>query len=90
MAVHVAARKAIPSLAGLVVVDVVEVWFLEINLRVLPINTLIGGIRSFLTVTILQGTALASLVHMQKILSSRMQHFSSIAKAVRNTSPSKS
>ncbi|XP_024026640.1 protein phosphatase methylesterase 1 [Morus notabilis] len=52
VAVHVAARKAIPSLAGLVVVDVVE------------------------------GTALASLIHMQKILSSRMQHFSSIEKAI--------
>ncbi|GMN40253.1 hypothetical protein TIFTF001_009478 [Ficus carica] len=52
VAVHVAARKAISSLAGLVVVDVVE------------------------------GTALASLVHMQKILSSRMQHFSSIEKAI--------
>lgn len=52
VAVHVAARNAISSLAGLVVVDVVE------------------------------GTALASLVHMQKILSSRMQHFSSIEKAI--------
>lgn len=28
MAVQVAANKALPSLAGLVVVDVVEVWFL--------------------------------------------------------------
>lgn len=36
VAVHVAARKAIRSLAGLVVVDVVEVWFLKINFRVLP------------------------------------------------------
>lgn len=52
VAVHVAARKTLPSLAGLVVVDVVE------------------------------GTALASLMHMQKILSSRMQHFSTIEKAV--------
>ncbi|KAJ9167400.1 hypothetical protein P3X46_022055 [Hevea brasiliensis] len=52
VAVHVAAKKALRSLAGLVVVDVVE------------------------------GTAMASLVHMQKILSNRMQHFSSIEKAV--------
>ncbi|KAF2300610.1 hypothetical protein GH714_014485 [Hevea brasiliensis] len=52
VAVHVAAKKALCSLAGLVVVDVVE------------------------------GTAMASLVHMQKILSNRMQHFSSIEKAV--------
>ncbi|KAI6691298.1 hypothetical protein NL676_028126 [Syzygium grande] len=52
VAVHVAAKKALPTLAGLVVVDVVE------------------------------GTAMASLIHMQKILSSRMQHFSSIDKAV--------
>ncbi|RXH92498.1 hypothetical protein DVH24_033394 [Malus domestica] len=51
VAVHIAARKALSSLAGLVVVDVVE------------------------------GTALASLVHMQKILSGRVQHFSSIEKA---------
>ncbi|KAJ8436425.1 hypothetical protein Cgig2_013466 [Carnegiea gigantea] len=52
VAVHVAAKKTLPSLAGLVVVDVVE------------------------------GTALASLIHMQKILSSRMQHFATIDKAV--------
>ncbi|PON68333.1 Protein phosphatase methylesterase [Parasponia andersonii] len=52
VAVHVAARKAISSLAGLIVIDVVE------------------------------GTALASLIHMQKILSSRVQHFSSIEKAI--------
>ncbi|KAM1316414.1 hypothetical protein ACFX13_020213 [Malus domestica] len=52
VAVHVAAKKALSSLAGLVVVDVVE------------------------------GTALASLVHMQKILSSRVQRFSSIEKAI--------
>ncbi|KAJ8758566.1 hypothetical protein K2173_000287 [Erythroxylum novogranatense] len=50
--VHVAAKKALPSLAGLVVVDVVE------------------------------GTAMASLIHMQKILSSRMHHFSSLEKAI--------
>ncbi|XP_075496597.1 uncharacterized protein LOC142533648 isoform X1 [Primulina tabacum] len=52
VAVHVAAKKALPSLAGLVVIDVVE------------------------------GTALASLIHMQKILSNRMQHFSTIEKAI--------
>ncbi|KAK9111754.1 hypothetical protein Scep_019273 [Stephania cephalantha] len=52
VAVHVAAKKAIPSLAGLVVVDVVE------------------------------GTALASLIHMQKILSNRMQYFPTVEKAV--------
>ncbi|ONI35590.1 hypothetical protein PRUPE_1G544300 [Prunus persica] len=52
VAVHVAAKRALCSLAGLVVVDVVE------------------------------GTALASLIHMQKILSSRVHHFSSIEKAI--------
>ncbi|ESQ38561.1 hypothetical protein EUTSA_v10028776mg [Eutrema salsugineum] len=52
VAVQVAASKALPSLAGLVVVDVVE------------------------------GTAIASLMHMQKILSNRMQHFPSIQKAI--------
>nr|GEX46448.1 protein phosphatase methylesterase 1 [Tanacetum cinerariifolium] len=52
VAVHVAAKKMLPSLAGLVVVDVVE------------------------------GTAMASLMHMQKILSNRMQYFPSLEKAV--------
>ncbi|PIN22346.1 putative acetyltransferases and hydrolases with the alpha/beta hydrolase fold [Handroanthus impetiginosus] len=52
IAVHVAAKKVVPSLAGLIVVDVVE------------------------------GTAMASLIHMQKILSNRMQHFSTIEKAI--------
>ncbi|PQQ02148.1 protein phosphatase methylesterase 1 [Prunus yedoensis var. nudiflora] len=52
VAVHIAAKRALSSLAGLVVVDVVE------------------------------GTALASLIHMQKILSSRVHHFSSIEKAI--------
>ncbi|CAN0887999.1 Protein phosphatase methylesterase 1 [Linum grandiflorum] len=52
VAVHVAAKKLIPQLAGLVVVDVVE------------------------------GTAIASLAHMQKILSSRMQHFPTVEKAI--------
>ncbi|GAB4839530.1 hypothetical protein Ancab_029056 [Ancistrocladus abbreviatus] len=52
IAVHVAAKRLLPSLAGLVVVDVVE------------------------------GTALASLVHMQKILSSHMQHFQTVEKAI--------
>lgn len=52
VAVQVAAKKAIPSIAGLVVVDVVE------------------------------GTAMASLMHMQKILSNRMQYFPTIEKAI--------
>ncbi|KAL8485798.1 hypothetical protein ACS0TY_027907 [Phlomoides rotata] len=52
LAVHIAAKKVLPNLAGLVVVDVVE------------------------------GTAMASLIHMQKILSNRMQHFSTIEKAI--------
>ncbi|KAG6521771.1 hypothetical protein ZIOFF_018897 [Zingiber officinale] len=52
VAVHVAAKKVLPNLCGLVVIDVVE------------------------------GTAMASLVHMQKILSSRMQYFPSVEKAV--------
>ncbi|XP_058722313.1 uncharacterized protein LOC131594216 [Vicia villosa] len=52
IAVHVAAKKLLSTLAGLIIVDVVE------------------------------GTAMASLIHMQKILSNRMQHFSSIEKAV--------
>ncbi|OAP01136.1 hypothetical protein AXX17_AT4G11270 [Arabidopsis thaliana] len=52
VAVQVAANKTLPSLAGLVVVDVVE------------------------------GTAISSLIHMQKILSNRMQHFPSIEKAI--------
>lgn len=30
-----------------------------------------------------QGTAMASLIHMQKILSNRMQHFPTVEKAVR-------
>lgn len=52
IAVHIAARKSLSTLAGLIVVDVVE------------------------------GTAMASLIHMQQILSNRMQHFSSIEKAI--------
>ncbi|KAG2566431.1 hypothetical protein PVAP13_7NG192500 [Panicum virgatum] len=52
VAVHVAARREIRNLHGLVVIDVVE------------------------------GTAMASLVHMQKILSNRAQHFPSIEKAI--------
>ncbi|RLM75334.1 protein phosphatase methylesterase 1 [Panicum miliaceum] len=52
VAVHVAARREIQNLHGLVVIDVVE------------------------------GTAMASLVHMQKILSNRAQHFPSIEKAI--------
>eukprot|EP00252_Welwitschia_mirabilis_P014094 TRINITY_DN31127_c0_g1_i1.p1 TRINITY_DN31127_c0_g1~~TRINITY_DN31127_c0_g1_i1.p1 ORF type:complete len:341 (+),score=82.23 TRINITY_DN31127_c0_g1_i1:316-1338(+) len=52
VAVHVASKKALSSLSGLIVVDVVE------------------------------GTAMASLIHMQKILSSRPHHFSTIEKAI--------
>ncbi|XP_039772984.1 protein phosphatase methylesterase 1-like isoform X2 [Panicum virgatum] len=52
VAVHVASRREIRNLHGLVVIDVVE------------------------------GTAMASLVHMQKILSNRAQHFPSIEKAI--------
>ncbi|XP_052189035.1 uncharacterized protein LOC127799238 [Diospyros lotus] len=52
VAVHVAAKKAVSSLCGMIVVDVVE------------------------------GTAMSSLVHMQKILSNRMQYFSTIEKAI--------
>ncbi|KAJ8530994.1 hypothetical protein K7X08_025725 [Anisodus acutangulus] len=55
IAIHVAAKISLPSLAGLVVVDVVE------------------------------ATSMASLIHMQKILSNRMQHFSTPEKAVSNT-----
>ncbi|KAK4788317.1 hypothetical protein SAY86_019636 [Trapa natans] len=52
VAIHVAAKKVLRSLAGLVVIDVVE------------------------------GTAIASLFHMRKILSNRVQHFASIEKAI--------
>nr|GMD66597.1 protein phosphatase methylesterase 1 [Ipomoea batatas] len=52
VAVHIAAKKVLSTLAGLIVVDVVE------------------------------GTAMSSLIHMQKILSNRMQHFSSLEKAI--------
>ncbi|KAJ4827043.1 hypothetical protein Tsubulata_030791 [Turnera subulata] len=52
VAVHVAAKKTLPNVYGLVVVDVVE------------------------------GTAMASLAHMQKVLSGRAQHFSSVEKAI--------
>lgn len=37
VAVHVAAKKSLPSLAGLVVVDVVEVAFYSMILRALPL-----------------------------------------------------
>ncbi|KAG0620353.1 hypothetical protein M758_4G209600 [Ceratodon purpureus] len=52
IAVRVAAKRALPTLAGLVVIDVVE------------------------------GTAMASLVHMQRILANRQLHFPSIQKAI--------
>lgn len=52
VAVHVAAKKVLSTLAGLLVVDVVE------------------------------GTAIASLMHMQKILANRTQHFATVEKAI--------
>lgn len=52
IAVRVAAMRALPTLAGLVVIDVVE------------------------------GTAMASLVHMQRILANRQLHFPSVEKAI--------
>uniref|UniRef100_A0A1D1ZDA3 Protein phosphatase methylesterase 1 n=1 Tax=Anthurium amnicola TaxID=1678845 RepID=A0A1D1ZDA3_9ARAE len=52
VAVHVAAKRKIQNITGLIVVDVVE------------------------------GTAMASLIHMQKILASRMQYFHTIEKAI--------
>jgi protein phosphatase methylesterase 1 len=52
VAVRVAAKRALPTLAGLVVVDVVE------------------------------GTAMASLVHMQYILTHQQLHFPSVEKVV--------
>jgi protein phosphatase methylesterase 1 len=52
VAIQVAANKVLPSLTGLIVVDVVE------------------------------GTAMASLIHMQKILSNRMQYFPSVEKGI--------
>lgn len=80
VAVHVAAKKALPSLAGLVVVDVVEVCFFCSSLVRFFFNGLLllylNNVMKF------QGTAMASLAHMQKLLSSRMQHFSSMEKAV--------
>lgn len=35
VAVHVAAKKILSTLAGLVVVDVVEVWFLKTNILII-------------------------------------------------------
>lgn len=52
IAVRVAAKRALPTLAGVVVIDVVE------------------------------GTAMASLVHMQRILANRQLHFPSVEKAI--------
>lgn len=37
VAVHVAAKKSLPSLAGLIVVDVVEVAFYNMTLLPLPV-----------------------------------------------------
>ncbi|KAG0574750.1 hypothetical protein KC19_VG287800 [Ceratodon purpureus] len=52
IAVRVASQRALPNLAGLVVIDVVE------------------------------GTAMASLVHMQRILANRQLHFPSVERAI--------
>jgi hypothetical protein len=37
VAVHVAAKKSLPSLAGMVIVDVVEVAFYNMTLSTLPV-----------------------------------------------------
>ncbi|KAG9456866.1 hypothetical protein H6P81_001374 [Aristolochia fimbriata] len=42
----------------------------------------IPNVSGLIVVDVVEGTAMASLVHMQKILSSRMQHFKSIEKAI--------
>jgi protein phosphatase methylesterase 1 len=79
--VHVAARKEIRNLHGLVVVDVVEVskeFFSLCSSLHNACTTLISDCGHFCK----QGTAMASLVHMQKILANRAQHFHSIEKAV--------
>lgn len=83
VAVHVAAKKVLPSLAGLIVVDVVEVSFYWVASRVLFRDYSVCY--SLLTddnKLQFQGTAMASLMHMQKILSNRMQYFPTIEKAV--------
>ncbi|GAB2239844.1 hypothetical protein Droror1_Dr00020362 [Drosera rotundifolia] len=41
-----------------------------------------SNLAGLIVVDVVEGTALASLSHMQKILSSRMQHFSSVEKAI--------
>jgi protein phosphatase methylesterase 1 len=82
VAVHVAAKRALPSLAGLVVVDVVEVCFLCNSLVNFFLFVMVFCNFYLNTVIIFQGTAMASLIHMQQLLSSRMQHFSSLEKAV--------
>ncbi|XP_068648307.1 uncharacterized protein [Aristolochia californica] len=42
----------------------------------------IPNVTGLIVVDVVEGTAMASLIHMQKILSSRMQHFNSIEKAI--------
>lgn len=82
MAVHVAAKRAISSIHGLIVVDVVEVHLpppLSFSPFLFCLNVLL---LTDYEVNIEQGTAMASLIHMRKILSSRMQHFPTIEKAV--------
>ena len=84
VAVHVAARRAIRNLHGLVVVDVVEVsnslLMLDLTLWLHMKRSDSLLIPNFSIRT--QGTAMASLIHMQKILLNRAQHFPSIEKAV--------
>ena len=83
VAVHVAARKEIRNLHGLVVVDVVEV---SKSFSLLASYFVVVQSESLLLILAYlyskQGTAMASLVHMQKILANRAQHFPSIEKAV--------
>ncbi|XP_038994488.1 protein phosphatase methylesterase 1-like isoform X1 [Hibiscus syriacus] len=45
-------------------------------------NKTLRSLAALVVVDVVEGTAMASLVHMQKILSGRMQHFSSIEKAI--------
>lgn len=81
VAVHVAAKKAISNIHDLVVIDVVEVSFslslsVSVSLHLWLPRVIMGNFRT--------GNNKASLIQMQKILSSRAQHFPSIEKAVHN------
>ncbi|KAJ3675324.1 hypothetical protein LUZ60_004366 [Juncus effusus] len=42
----------------------------------------IKNIHGLIVIDVVEGTAMASLIHMQKILSNRMQHFPSVEKAI--------